>query len=236
MTRHITSTRRSNTNIDNVTVIILAANINYGMKSYGAKSLINVNSKETLIEYQIRIIRESFVNPDIIIVVGFSADRVIKKCPSNVRIVENINFENTNEIEQLRLALNCSIYENALIIKDDVIFNVSTLKNVVNDRSFVVYDSQGQIDSNNIGINVINGFATFFTHESLNKWCHITYLINKELKIIRGICNNREKAKLYLFEALNLMLEKTEKIHAIEPHNMKILKIDNSKCLAQIKE
>lgn len=231
----IAPTRISTVDRNNITVIILAANISYGMKSYGPKTLLSVNNKETLLEYQINLIKTVFPQADIILVVGFLADRIIRKCPPGVRIVENQLYEQTNEATQIRLALNCTLTDCVLIIKDDIVFNAETFKELSKDKSCIIYDSKGQIDADNIGVTVVDGYATTFAFGMPNKWCHIAYLVSKELKIIRSLCNNKENHKLYLFELLKITLNRVEKIKAIEPSNMEIIKIDHSRDLEKLK-
>jgi hypothetical protein len=123
-----------------------------------------------------------------------------------------------------------------LIIKDDIVFNSDTLCNITKDTSCIIYDSKQQIDSQNIGVTVINGHATVFSYDLPDKWCQIVYLTDKDRKILQGICNKRERSKMYLHEALDLMLQRIGKIKAIEPVNMEIMKIDTSKHLLQIRE
>jgi choline kinase len=212
----------------------MAANIGYGMKSYGPKSLLSINPTETLIEYQLNLIQTSFPNADIILVVGFSADRVIKRCPEGVRIVENQLYEHTNEVEQVRLALNCTLTDNVLILKDDIIFNDETLCSISKNESCIIYDSQEQIDDSNVGVTVIGDYATVFSYDIPTKWCHIVYLTEKDQQTLRTICSKRERNRMYLHEALELMLQRTGKIRAIEPTNMEIVKIDNSRQLIQL--
>jgi choline kinase len=231
---HVAPTRRNKVDRNDITVIIMAANIGYGMKSYGPKSLLNINPTETLIEYQLNMIQTSFPNADIILVVGFAADRLIKRCPPGVRIIENQLYETTNEVEQVRLALNCSLTDNVLIIKDDIIFNDDTFYAISKNQSCLIYDSKDQIDGGNIGVTVINGFATTFSYDMTNKWCHIVYLTEKDMKILRTICSKRDRARMYLHEGLDLMLQRVGKIQAIEPKSMEIVKIDTSKHLLQL--
>jgi len=231
---HIAPTRRSKVDRNDITVIIMAANIGYGMKSYGPKSLLNVNPTETLIEYQLNLIQTSFPNADIILVVGFAADRLIKRCPPGVRIVENQLYETSNEVEQIRLALNCTLTDNVLILKDDIIFNNDTFCAITKGQSCLIYDSKERIDSSNVGVTVINGYVTTFSYDMTNKWCHIVYLAEKEIKILRTICNKRDRARMYLHEALDMVLQRVNKIQAIEPANMEIVKIDTSRHLQQL--
>ena len=231
---HIVPTRRNKVERNDITVIILAANISYGMKSYGPKSLLNINTHETLIEYQLNLIQTSFPRADIVLVVGFLADRIIKRCPPGVRIVENQLYETTSEVEQIRLALNCTLTDNVLILKDSILFNVDTLCNISKNNSCLLYDSKNQIDKSNIGVTIIDGYATVFSYDIDTKWCHIVYLIKRDTKLLRAICNKKDRAKMYLHEALELMLQRTGKMCAIEPTAMEIVKIDTSRNLQQL--
>jgi bifunctional N-acetylglucosamine-1-phosphate-uridyltransferase/glucosamine-1-phosphate-acetyltransferase GlmU-like protein len=236
LTSCIAPTRPNNVSKDSLTIIILAANIGYGMKSYGPKSLLCINNKETLLEYQINIIKTVFPNADIILVVGFCADKIIRKCPKGVRIVENQLFETSSEVEQIRLALNCTLTERILIIKDDIVFNNETFFEITKDKSCIIYESKSQIDSSNVGVTIANNCAQIFSYDIPTKWCHIAYLTNKEFKMLKNLCNNRERSRMYLFEVLNIILNKVGQIKAMEPKNMEIVKIDTSRNLAQLKE
>jgi len=236
LTSCVVPTRPNNVNPNNLTIIILAANICYGMRSYGPKSLLNVNDKETLLEYQINLLKVVFPNADIILVVGFYADKIIKRCPVGVRIIENQLFETSSEVEQVRLALNCNLTNQVLIIKDDIVFNQETLFEISRDKSCLIYDSKCQIDDSNIGITIVDNKATIFSYDVQTKWCHMVYLMGKEFKMVKMLCNNRERSRMYLFEVLNMLLEKSGPLKAIEPKDMEIIKIDTSRNLTQLKE
>lgn len=234
MQSHVVPVHRTKNERADMTVIILAANISYGMKSYGPKSLLNINTHETLLEYQLNLIKTVFPNSDIILVVGFEAQKIIRKCPSHIRIVENQLYETSNEVEQVRLALNCTVTNNVLIIKDDIIFNPETLLEISKQESCLIYDTNGQIDQANVGITVIDGYATMLAYEIPTKWCHIVYLAKNETRILKQLCNKKDYTKLYLFEILNMLLQKVGKIRAIAPTQMEIIKIDTSRHLSLI--
>lgn len=230
----VVPTRPTHVNRQDITVIILAANISYGMKSYGPRSLLHVNERETFLDYQINLIKTVYPTSDIMLVVGFLADRIIRKRPEGIRIIENQIFEDTNEAAQLRLAFNATLTHNVLILKDNVIFNMETLRAISQNESCVIVDTKNQIDEEDIGVNMRDQYVTHFTYNMPQRWCHIAYLTDKDLKIVRTICQNRDHSRLYLFEILNMLLEKTEKIRAIEPQNMEIIKIDISKHLGKL--
>ena len=86
-------------------VAILSAGIGKRIKSYEPRSLIKIGNK-TLIEHQITVLENSFDNPDIILVTGYSTNRIIRKTKNKVRIVENQIYNETTSSESLRLAIN----------------------------------------------------------------------------------------------------------------------------------
>ena len=108
-----------------LTVIIPAAGMGHRMKSYGPKCLLPVNQTNTIIDKIISNVRKSYEFCDIIVVVGFESERIIKTLDRRVRIVENHSYEETNIVESIRLGINNSINDNALIIYGELIFNIN---------------------------------------------------------------------------------------------------------------
>lgn len=227
---HIAPTRPPKHNSPDI--IILGADICYGMKSYGPQVLLKIKDKP-LIEYQLEIIQSIFPRSDVMLVTGFGSSKVIRRCPKTVRIIENQLYKETNEPEQLRLALNCSLSDSAIIMTDGLIFNKNTLQFNPTNTS-LLYDSTGQISENDIGLNVVNDYVTSLSYESKNKWCYILYLTGREYKIIQDLCKEPENKRLFLHEILNQLVEKSKKISAIEPKGMKITKINNSRDLTDL--
>lgn len=231
--RCIAPTRRSKNTNKNPDIIILGADICYGMKSYGPQSLLKVNNKP-IIEHQLEVISQTFPKSDVILVAGFDINKIVRRRPTNVRIVENPFFSVTNETEQLRLAFNCSLSDSVIILTDGIVFNKKTMEYLDCNNTCVLYDSKNQLNSSNVGINVVDGCAKAFVFDSPNKWCHITHLAPKEYKIVKNLCNTKENINLFFSEILNKLVEKTNKIVAIEPPGMIIAKINNSKDLVNI--
>ena len=78
--RFITSTKAgAGTSQDNnLTVIIPAAGIGHRMKSYGPKCLLPFNQQDTIITKTISNLQKIYPFSEIITVVGFEADKIIK--------------------------------------------------------------------------------------------------------------------------------------------------------------
>ena len=224
-TRHIKDTKD-----DNIVFIILSAGVGNRMRSYGPKCLFKT-SEETILDKQISIIKSNFPQNEIILVVGFEANKVIKKIPDDIRVVENQLYQTTNSSESLRLAVNNSVSDKIFFIHGDLIFNKEIFDSLDFSRSFVLVDSKNQIEDNEVGITIVNNKATFFSYGLDTKWCQMAYIRGKEFSILKSLYNKPGKDKLYTFEMLNMIIEKKGSLIAVEPENMNIKEIDSFKDL-----
>lgn len=230
--RFITSTRKTPipTNKNRLSVLILGALPSYRMRSHGAKSLIKLTNGETIIQNQISNIGLVYPDCDIVLTVGFGADKIIKQCPPNVRIVENQLFNETNVFEELRLGLNNIVTDNILIVHGEVLFGPDIVEKLTKTGfSTILVDSKGIIEGDEIGVTIVNERATILSYDLSPKWAYIAYLTGKELKLFKSICSDREKNKLYMFEGLNYVLERGGIIKPIEVPNGQLHKIDSTK-------
>lgn len=219
-----------------LSVVVLSSSIGHRMKTYGPKSLLKITESQTVLDLQIQTISMVYPNSEIVLVVGFEADKVIKRTPENVRIVENQLYQTTNTIEEARLALNNVVNDKILIIHGDLLFSCEAIDNLTKDGSCAVVDSHNQIAEDEVGVTVVDGNATVFSYGISRKWCQIVYLCGKELKYFKSFCCDREKRKLYVYEGLNSILDKNGIIKAIEPKDMSIVKIDSAKDFKEIKD
>jgi hypothetical protein len=191
------------------------------MKSYGPTQLLKVNDL-TIIEHQIRTIKEYAPHANIVVVIGYQADSIIRKIPRDICIVENCSYSTTNECEDLRLAINASTTEKILIISSSLLFNTYSLNCVTNDKSCIVVDSTHQIPETEVGVTIVNDRPTIFAYGIEPKWAHITFLVGKELTFLRNLCNKKEAERHFVFEALNIVLDRNTKFETIEPENMQL--------------
>ena len=224
-TTHIKDTKDSN-----IVFVILSAGVGNRMRSYGPKCLFKT-SEETILDKQISTIKSNFPNNEIILVVGFEANKVIKKISDDIRVVENQLYQATNSAESLRLAINNSVADKIFFIHGDLIFNKEILKNLDFSRSFVVVDSKNQITDDEVGITIVNNRATFFSYGLDTKWCQMAYIRGKEFSILKSLYSKPGKDKLYTFEMLNMIIDKKGVLLAVEPEDMYIKEIDSFKDL-----
>lgn len=215
-----------------LSVIIPAAGMGYRMKSYGPTCLLDANKNQIIIEKSINNVKKAFPHSDIIVVLGFESERVIKSLPRNVRIVENQSYEETNMVESLRLGINNSTTENALIIHGDLIFNLASIRGLTSmGSSSVVIDSKGHLKPDKVGITVVDNFITSFSFGLEKKWGKIAYLQGKEFEMFHKLCSDKRRNKMFTFELFNIMLNNGCTIRAFEPKGAAIKEIDSLKDL-----
>jgi choline kinase len=224
---------KSHNNMEDTTVAILSAGMGPRIKSHEPRSLIKVGDR-TLIEHQILTIRNNLNFPEIITVVGYEAERVIRKVRGDIRIVENQIHDRTNASESMRLAFNNSGKTNFLFMHGDLYFNIPTL-HVDYSKSFIIVDNKSMIFEKEVGVTVCDEEASILSYGLPTKWCQIAYITGKELKILQSVFNkfdDRSK-KMLSFEVLNKMISMGAVFKCYEPEGMSILEIDRIKDLKQ---
>jgi choline kinase len=220
-----------------LTIIIPAAGLGRRMKSYGPKSIIYLNQNQTLIGRQLSILKDIFPSADIIVVLGFEAEKVYKMLPRNVRVVENEHYDSTNVARSLFLGINASKHSNTLIVYGDLVFNEQTFRGLPLDSgSFVIIDNKNQIREYEVGLTVVDGHATQFSYGLPTKWAQIAYLSGKDLDNFYNSAADIDHKKYYGFEILNNVIERGSKLSVIEPEGMKIYEIDSSKDIEEAKK
>ena len=228
--RFITATKKSGAGTvqhKKLTVIIPAAGMGHRMKSYGPKCLLPLNQQDTIITKIISNVQKIYPFSEIITIIGFEADKVIKVLPKNTRVVENQLYESTNIVESLRLAINNSVYDHVLIVYGDLVFNSPSLKEITHGGSCVIVDSKSRFKDEDVGVTIVDDMATNFSYGLETKWAHIIYLEGEELKIFKNLCLDRRRNKMYPFELFNIILNRGGKIKAVEPKGMIIREINS---------
>ena len=212
-----------------LSVIIPAAGMGHRMKSYGPKCLLPVNQHQTILDKIIDSTYDAYPFSEIIVVVGFESDRIIKTLNRKIRIVENQNYKTTNIVESLRLGINNSVNDSLLIIYGDLIFNTNCLNDVTKHGSAMVVDTKGRFGEEEIGVTVVDGLVTRFAYGLRSKWAHIAYLEDKEFEMFKDLCQEKVNNKMYPFELFNTILNMGGSFKSIEPKGMTIKEIDSLK-------
>lgn len=211
-------------------IIIPAAGMGYRMRSYGPKPLIRINQEKTIVQNQIEIIKNNFVNPEIILVCGFEADKVMKNTPTDIIKIENESYEKTNVLRSIGMGLRAATSERVLIVYGDLVFNDEAIKNLKLENSCIAIEQSYMADEE-VGCNISDGFVEQLLPDIPNKWAQIMFLMDKELDIFRKISWDRNKSQYFGFEAINETIEKGGRFKSCTPNKAKITDVDSSKDL-----
>jgi len=234
----ITTPKRENNDqiSEFITVIIFEKSSNLKFKTTNFP-FIKYNGK-SLLEKQIEIINSSFKNVEIIFVCNNTYSLKIfeyikKQKYSNVRIIENANFNITNCCESIRLGINNTFNNKLLIIPEDILLPSCVLKSInINSNNVLVCDHN---DDNNFEIGAIINYEIL---ENLtigikqNYWTEMLFLgIEKSIKELREILfTDNFKNKLF-FEAVN-KLNSNQTIEIIK--TSQCAKLNNAKTLKRV--
>jgi len=223
-----------------VTVILLCDSPGYRMKSYGPLPLINI-AKKKLIDLQIQAIQQTFVNNEIILCVGFDAEKICKYVrtfhnKTNIRIVENQLFNSCNSCESARIALNNTLNDKIVICDGNLLLNSKSLSLIQSHETCVLTETNPS-ENLEIGININEKHdAEYFSFGAKAIWSEILYLHNFEtVELFRKIIVSQDNKSKFLFEALNELLKTKHKIKCI-PNKHQLQKISNIKTYHAIKE
>ena len=215
-----------------LSVIIPAAGMGRRMKSYGAKGLISING-QTVLERQIKTIWRVYPSAEITIISGFQSDliheRIRKKYP--VRIIKNNDYEDNNVARSIFLGLQSCINQHALLIYGDLVFNSSTIRNLVGRGSKIVVDSREKIKAEEVGVLFGKEEVMHFSYAMDTKWCQIAYLAPKEMKMFEEISSSPDCDKWFGYEIMNEIIDGGGSFSAVEPSGMKIAEIDSPRDL-----
>lgn len=213
----------------NIPVAILSAGISNKMKSYEPRSLLKIND-EPIIEKQIKSIR-SAIDGDILLVIGFKANKVIRKVAGfqNVRVIENQLYETTNAAESIRLSVNNNPYERLLVMHGDIVFNTETLKSLSYNKSFIIVDNAGSMNDREVGVNILGQHASNLSYDLPTKWGQIAYFCGKEYQHLKALCrkDTQDISHKLFFELVNLIIDRGGTFLCHEPAKMKIFEIDS---------
>ncbi len=223
---------------DNLSIIILSAGLGKRMKSYGPKALIRLSDTETVISRQISILGAIYPGSEILVVVGFGAEKISRdfKDRYNIKLIYNPNYENVNVAHSISVGIKNASHKNVLIVYGDLVFNTDTLKGFYPDKSTIIYDSQKKMGPEEVGLTVIDNTVSTFSYGLPTKWAQIIYLAEPETRLTEKIIYKPEKHKMFGFEILNSIIDMGAEFQAVQPAEMDIVEIDASKDIAKAKK
>lgn len=224
-----------------ITIVLLCDSPGYRMKSYGALPLISINEKYRLIDMQIHAIQQVFKNFEIILCVGFDAEKICRYIRSkynkiNIRVVENQLFESSNSCESTRIALNNTFNHKLLICDGNLLLNKQALS-LVDDKTSCILIENRPSDNLEIRVNIDDkNQAQYFSFGAHKTWSEIVFLNDQEsIEIFRKFLSSHDNKTKFIFEALNELVKSKVAIKCIYNDNT-LYKISNIKTYRSIKE
>lgn len=227
-TRHIALSHRPS-NRDKYSIIIPAAGTGKRMKIYGPKSLTPYNNG-TILSNQVKLIRECFNYYEIILVGGYQIDKLKSSVDDDIRVINNTNYESTNVLHSISLALNKIKNDRVVVIYGDLIFNKECLYLPFHNESGIVI-SEGMKDEE-VGCIITNNILQNIFYRLPNKWAQIAYFTDNELLQLRQIAQN--KPDWFGFEAINQIIINGGQFKTFCPKNAKSFDIDCTHDLKKI--
>lgn len=226
-----------------VSILLLAENHGYRMKSYGPISMVNIGDM-SLIEHQVKAISSAFINFEIVLCSGFETNKIYNFIKSKfgpsvkIRIVENQVYYHSNCCESIRLCMNNVMTEKLIICGGGVLLTSSYLKSINLKQSSVVY--QERMDDNYFDVGIIETKNKKLESMSLavkdKCWTELMYLTGSALiKSFYQIVSNPEFKTKFFFEAINYWNHRKQ-LHVYENTSEPIIKINNIKTLKRINE
>lgn len=219
-----------------LTVVIPAAGPGRRLRSHGPRSLIELEGRQTVVGRQVETIRRAHPGAEIVVGVGHEADRVIRRLPSGVKVVENEHHEDSGPARTLAMALRVASHPRVLVVQGDLVFNLAAVADVCRGWSSVVVDAGDQIDESEVGVAFQDGVATRFDFGLPERWAQIAYLSGRELELLRRACSDPARRGAFLWEVLNDVVDAGGRLRPVRPAGMRVVEIDAGRDIARARE
>jgi len=208
---------------DRYSVIILATSIPERMRNLGNRSLLPITDKISLIDKQVEYISHIFPNAEIILVAGFEADKLMNHVPVGIIQVENEKYSEVETVRSLSIGLRAATRDHIIFIYGHTAFQRDILSSISNKSALLINNYEH--NTLNIGCCINNDIVENLHFDLPNKWSGIGIVSGLELRLLKSFCWNRSKDNLFIFEALNSIINSGGQLLAKQTYN-KIIPID----------
>jgi choline kinase len=203
--------------------IILSAGENKTRGQHNAKSLLQINDEQRLLDLQINIIKKYTEENEIYVAIGYQSQiitrHLLEKHPQ-IKIIENKNYKKTTPLESLRLCLNCCHGEDTYVIYGDKYFDIDSI-NFENRSSPTVVES---ISATNVksdpGLIYQDGTLKRISYGTKKKWGQIFYIPKSLFFDFRHRINNCKKSYYNTFDIINEVAQ----VYQFKVHKSKSIK------------
>jgi hypothetical protein len=188
-------------------ILLLVPEITKGMKSLGSKALLSIKNSTIVLDYQIQQLKKIDPNANIFIGTGFESDKIKKAVSqySKVHVLENKNYASTNQARLIKLFIDNKLsYNDLLIVSNGILFKNSCLKYGGGSKIFLIDKPKTNF---NIGCND-SDMVNYLFYDLPTPWSECVLFESKAVEHISDICNSQNIDQLFLFEIINILIEK----------------------------
>lgn len=215
--------------MNKLSIVIPAAGLGRRMKSYGPKAMLKLGS-EPLIVRQVRLLAQVFPSAEIVVVVGFGADKIRRALPAGVKLIYNAEFEETNVARSVAAGIKAAKGDRVLVVYGDLVFNRKTVQHFAEQELSCLLTASGGGREGEVGVNVVDGHALYFSHGLPTIWAHMVLLTGLERHLFLQIASDCSKARHFAYEIFNLLLEHDNTtFRVLSPNRVTLAEIDTSK-------
>ena len=148
----------------------------------------------------------------------------MNRTDSSLIKIENESYSTTGPLRSVGIALRATQTEAVIILHGDLVFSPQTLQFPLN-KSLLVVDNNF-MNENEVGLTICDGEIEYLYYDLPKKWAQASFFCKKELKLLKGVAWNPDKNKLFLFEAINHIIEKGGRFMAYEHPDVKVIDVD----------
>lgn len=214
--------------------LILMPEITKGMKSIGSKALLKLNTKLTILEYQIKSIKSINRRNKVFLATGFQNNKIVKLVQNykNVHIVYEKDYLKYNDTQHIiNYIKHIKAFEDVFIINNGVLFRNDCFKSIKKNESKIFLLDKPK-DNFNIGCS--NSDYVYLFYDLPTKWSECVFLKKEALQQIFTLHQNKNIGHYFLFETLNHISE-TNRIKPVTTSYRNIMKLNSMSDLAKAK-
>ena len=227
-TRFITDIKHKNLKSEDISIVILSSVMQPRTKTVGPISLLQLNSKQNVMEHQAAALKIAFPKSEIILVSGYESHKISQSKPSHVKLIENPFYEERGNAEELRLALNIINNKTVIVIDGYTIFNPQAIS-LINGHSSSILTTESMVNSDNVGCYNNSGPLKILAFGHQNIWQNIGIFEERELQLIHKFVNVKSKNKYCFYEIVNHAVANGGIINVVNQKYGFVQRIDNIK-------
>jgi len=216
--------------------VILAAGVGSRLGKPHPKPLTVLSTGETIMQRQITALTKYIGADNIIIVIGFKKDLIMKEFPNELFVYNNV-YDNTNTSKSLLCALNKIHNEDVLWLNGDIVFDADILKPIIDYNGSCMAVNTDSVAEEEVKYNTnsdgtIRQVSKIIT-DGLGEAVGINKITKENLNLFKKsleIC----EAEDYFERGLEFSIDKGLKLFPIYISNFLCMEIDFIEDLNQI--